>query len=154
MNNFKKNHTKIENISFGKNFEVLEPVNLYNCSFGNNCFVGPFVEIQANVKIGHNSRISSHTFICSNTFIGDDCFIGHGVCFVNDLFKNNERAGDRKFFLKTTIGNNVNIGSNATILPVNICNNVTIAAGAVVTKDIKTSGSYIGNPAKLNTLYK
>ena len=40
------------------------------------------------------------------------------------------------------------IGSNATILPVSICDEVVIGAGAVVTKDIKKSGTYVGNPAK------
>ncbi len=154
MSKFLQGETKIDNIKRGENLSIVHPVNLYGCEFGKNCFVGPFVEIQNNVKIGDNTRISSHTFICSKVVIGNDCFIGHGVMFVNDLFKENQRAGDKDKYLKTCIGNKVNIGSNATILPVNICDNVTIAAGAVVTKDISISGSYIGNPAKLSKSYK
>ena len=46
------------------------------------------------------------------------------------------------------VGNVVSIGSNATILPVEICDNVVIGAGSVVTKDIKRSGVYVGNPAR------
>ncbi|MDC3031051.1 N-acetyltransferase [Candidatus Pelagibacter sp.] len=154
MSEIKELVSKLDNIKSGKNFTIVQPVNLYDCEFGDNCFVGPFVEVQSNVKVGDNTRISSHTFLCSNTIIGEGCFIGHGVVFVNHLFKNNIRAGDQKKFLKTVVGKNVNIGSNATIFPVKICDNVTIGAGAVVTKDIDKSGSYIGNPAKLNTLYK
>ena len=41
-------------------------------------------------------------------------------------------------------------GADETILPVNICDKVVIGAGAVVTKDIKEPGVYIGNPAKKN----
>jgi acetyltransferase-like isoleucine patch superfamily enzyme len=69
--------------------------------------------------------------------------------FINDRFKNGGPAqGDRSKWEKTLIGNRVSIGSNATILPVSICDQVVIGAGAVVTKDIKESGVYAGNPAK------
>ena len=57
-------------------------------------------------------------------------------------------SGSRAGFNVVSISNNVSIGSNATILPVNICSNVVIGAGSVVTKDIKESGIYAGNPAK------
>ena len=32
----------------GKNLKVVNPVNIYGVEFGNNCFVGPFTEIQKN----------------------------------------------------------------------------------------------------------
>ena len=48
----------------------------------------------------------------------------------------------------TRIGNRVSIGSNATLLPVSICDDVVIGAGAVVTRDIRESGVYAGNPAR------
>ena len=120
---------------------------MYNCKLGDNCFVGPFVEIQDNVSIGKNSRIQSHTFICSNVKIGDNCFIGHGVNFVNDKFLNNKII--KKDFLKTIIKNNVLIGSNSTILPVSIDDKVVIGSGSVVTKNCKKKKIYAGNPAKL-----
>ena len=62
----------------GKNLKVVNPVNIYGVEFGNNCFVGPFTEIQKNVKIGDNTKIQSHSFICELVNIGKDCFIGHG----------------------------------------------------------------------------
>lgn len=146
----KKIKSKIKNIKFKKNFSLIEPVNLYGCSFGDNVFVGPFVEIQTGVVINDNTRVSSHAFICEKVKIGKNCFIGHGVMFTNDKFSNGKRAhGDKKKWLPTIIEDNVLIGSNSTILPVRVTSGSVIGAGSVVTKDIKKKGVYAGNPAKL-----
>lgn len=140
----------IKNVDFGIDVKVVEPVNIYGCSIGDQCFIGPFVEIQKDVKIGKRTKIQSHTFVCELVTIGDDCFIGHGVMFINDLFqKGGPAQGDRSLWMSTKIGNQVSIGSNATILPVDICDQVVIGAGAVVTKNITRAGVYAGNPAKL-----
>jgi acetyltransferase-like isoleucine patch superfamily enzyme len=141
--------SKIVDVVFGENVTIVEPLNIYGCKIGNNCFVGPFVEIQKDVSIGNNTKIQSHTFICELVNIGNDCFVGHGVMFINDLFAGGGPArGDKSKWKSTKIGNNVSIGSNASILPVEICDNVVIGAGAVVTKNITQSGIYAGNPAK------
>jgi acetyltransferase-like isoleucine patch superfamily enzyme len=138
----------IRDVQFGKNVTVINPCNLYECTIGDDCFIGPFVEVQKNVLIGTKCKIQSHSFICEGVSIGNHCFIGHGVMFVNDLFKDGGPAGDASKWDKTIIGNHVSIGSNATVLPVNICDHVVIGAGAVVTKDIVEPGVYAGNPAK------
>jgi acetyltransferase-like isoleucine patch superfamily enzyme len=131
------------------NVTIVQPVNLYGCTIGSSSFIGPFTEIQKNVKIGHSCKIQSHTFICELVGIGDHCFIGHGVMFVNDLFsEGGPAAGDKTKWKPTHIGNHVSIGSNATILPVTICDHVVIGAGSVVTKDIDRPGIYAGNPAR------
>ena len=149
MSNLNLKHIGIKDVQFGENVTVMEPVNLYGCSIGNNCFVGPFVEIQKAVSIGNNCKIQSHSFICELVTVGDNCFIGHGVMFVNDVFRNGSPAGaDKSLWKKTTIGSYVSIGSNATILPVEICSHTVIGAGAVVTKSITEPGVYAGNPAK------
>jgi acetyltransferase-like isoleucine patch superfamily enzyme len=138
-----------DDVVLGENVTIVQPSNLYGCKLGDNCFVGPFVEIQKDVIIGNSTKIQSHSFICELVTIGNNCFIGHGVMFINDLFKNNGPAmGDKSLWSRTSIGDNVSIGSNATILPVQVCNNVVIGAGAVVTKDILFPGTYVGNPAK------
>ncbi len=140
---------QIKDVTFGENVTVVEPVNLYECEIGDDCFIGPFVEIQRNVKIGKNCRVQSHSFICELVSIGDFCFISHGVKFVNDLFSLGKPAGgDRSQWRPTRVGSYVSIGTNATILPVTITDNVVIGAGSVVTKDIKESGVYAGNPAR------
>jgi acetyltransferase-like isoleucine patch superfamily enzyme len=140
----------IRDVGFGSNVKIVMPCNLYECEVGDNCFIGPFVEIQRGVIIGSGSKIQSHTFICELVRIGTECFIGHGVKFINDLFKHGKPAqGDKTKWKETNIGNKVLIGSNATILPVNICDQVVIGAGSVVTKNIIVSGIYAGNPARL-----
>jgi acetyltransferase-like isoleucine patch superfamily enzyme len=140
---------KIVNVQFGVDVKIVEPVNMYGCTIGDNCFIGPFVEVQKDVIIGNNTKIQSHTFVCELVTIGNDCFIGHGVIFINDLFEEGGPAqGDKSKWKSTKIGNNVSLGSNATILPIEICNNVVIGAGAVVTKNITEPGVYAGNPAK------
>jgi acetyltransferase-like isoleucine patch superfamily enzyme len=144
------NSTIKEDVAFGENVKVVQPVNLYGCSIGDNSFIGPFVEIQKDVIIGNQCKIQSHTFICELVTIGNNCFIGHGVMFINDIFADGGPAmGNKSKWKSTLIGNYVSIGSNATILPVTICDNVVIGAGAVVTKNITEQGTYIGNPAKL-----
>jgi acetyltransferase-like isoleucine patch superfamily enzyme len=133
----------------GLQTKIMEPVNLYECTLGECCFVGPFVEIQKGVVIGSFTKIQSHSFVCELVSIGEQCFIGHGVMFVNDLFSDGAPAnGDKSKWKSTRIGNKVSIGSNATILPVTICDQVVIGAGAVVTKDILEPGTYVGNPAR------
>jgi acetyltransferase-like isoleucine patch superfamily enzyme len=139
-----------DDVKFGENVTVIQPVNLYGCTIGNNSFVGPFCEIQSGAMIGNNCKVQSHSFICSLVSIDDNCFIGHGVMFVNDVFSDGGPAGGDPLKWKSThIGKNVSIGSNATILPVSICDNAVIGAGAVVTKDITIAGTYAGNPARL-----
>ncbi len=138
----------IRDVVFGKNVTLIEPCNLYECSIGDDCFIGPFVEIQKNVVIGDRCKIQSHSFLCEFVSIGDDCFIGHGVMFVNDKFSEGKPSGNRSLWQKTIIGNHVSIGSNATLLPVTICDKVVIGAGSVVTRDITEPGIYAGNPAK------
>ena len=139
----------IVNVEFGENCTVIEPVNLYGCTIGEGCFIGPFVEIQRDVKIGSFCKIQSHAFICELVEIGDRCFISHGAMFINDLFATGGPAGGKRELWKSTrLGSHVSVGTNATVLPVTICDNVVIGAGAVVVKDITEPGIYVGNPAR------
>jgi len=140
----------IVNVTFGERVKVVQPANLYGCAIGDDCFIGPFVEIQSGVRIGARCKIQSHSFVCELVTLGDDCFVAHGVMFINDLFqKGGPAQGDKTQWKSTNIGLRVSIGSNATILPVRICDDVVIGAGTVVTKDILKPGIYAGNPARL-----
>ena len=150
MQNYKQLSVSVTaDVILGENVTIVQPCNIYGCTIGSNCFVGPFTEIQKTATIGDNCRIQSHSFICELVTIGNGCFIGHGVMFINDVFSGGGPArGNKDLWKSTTIGNNVSIGSNATILPVAICDDVVIGAGSVVTKKIVTPGVYAGNPAK------
>lgn len=138
----------INDCQIGENVKIIEPVNLYGCIIGNNCFIGPFVEIQKNVIIGEGTRVQSHCFICDGVSIGKHCFISHGTMFTNDLFVDspNFESWIRR---ETKIGNDVRIGSNVTLLPVKVGDNSIIGAGAVVTTDIPANCVVAGNPAKI-----
>ncbi len=139
----------IRDVTCGADVTIIEPSNVYRCTLGDGCFVGPFVEIQAGVEIGARTRVQSHAFICELVTIGEDCFISHGAMFINDSFSGGGPArGDRTRWGHTRIGNNVSVGTNATIMPVRICDDVVVGAGAVVTKDIAEPGFYVGNPAR------
>jgi acetyltransferase-like isoleucine patch superfamily enzyme len=145
----RKLQSGIVDVEFGDEVTVVEPVNLYGCTFGDGVFVGPFVEIQKGVSVGARTRVQSHAFICELVSIGKDCFISHGAKFINDPFSIGGPArGDRSQWKETVVGDRVSIGTNATIMPVSICDDVVIGAGAVVTKDITESGTYAGNPAR------
>ena len=142
-------HVGVKDVIFGARVKIVEPCNLYGCNIGDDCFIGPFTEIQRTARIGARTRVQSHAFICELVSIGEDCFIGHGVMFINDTFSlGGPSHGQKEIWRATNIGNRVSIGSNATILPVRICDDVVIGAGAVVTKDITLSGMYAGNPAR------
>ena len=51
----------IKEVVFGRNVKIVEPVNLYGCNIGDDCFIGPFVEIQKSVSVGQRTKIQSHT---------------------------------------------------------------------------------------------
>ena len=50
---------QIKDVSFGDHVKIVEPVNLYGCTIGASCFIGPFVEIQSDVTIGQRTKIQS-----------------------------------------------------------------------------------------------
>ena len=141
---------QVRDVTCGVGVRIVEPANVYECSLGDGCFVGPFVEIQKGVRIGARTKIQSHSFVCELVEIGDDCVIAHGVMFTNDTFSTGGPAkGKRELWRGTRIGHRVSIGSGATLLPVSVCDDVVIGAGAVVTRNITRPGIYAGNPAKL-----
>lgn len=137
---------RVVNTPIGKGTEIVNPVNIYGAEIGENCFIGPFVEIQKGVKIGNNVRIQSHTFICEGVTIADNVFIGHGVMFINDKYPTvNNKMWERGY---THIATEASIGSNATILPVYIGERALIGAGSVVTRSVGAGDTIAGNPAK------
>lgn len=140
----------IKDCKIGKGTKIYGFTNLYGCEIGDNCMIGPFVEIQKEVKIGNNVRVQSHSFICTGVIIEDDVFIGHGVMFINDRSPSVKTAREGTWKLeRTLVKRGASIGNNATILPVTIGENALIGAGSVVTKDVPPNTIVVGNPAKI-----
>ena len=124
--------------------------NLYGCVIGDDCSVGPFVEIQSGATIGNRVRIQSHTFICSNIVIEDDVFIGHNVSFINDRYPSAPRAREGSWGPEgSRIGRGASIGTGAVILcGVHVGEGAVVGAGGVVTNDIPPHTVVVGVPAK------
>jgi UDP-2-acetamido-3-amino-2,3-dideoxy-glucuronate N-acetyltransferase len=143
-------------VKLGRDVRLVGFANLYGCEIGDESFVGPFVEIQGDVRIGRRVKIQSHTFICSGVTIEDEAFVGHGVMFTNDRWP---RATNQDGSLKgaadwicerTLVGRRASIGSNVTILcGVTIGAEAVVGAGAVVTKDVPARAVVAGNPARV-----
>lgn len=144
-------------VKLGTGVVILHPelVNLYGCEIGDETHVGPFVEIQRNVRIGRACKISSHTFICEGVSIEDEVFVGHGVVFINDRYPRATATGRPKtaadwIVIPTTVGHGASIGSGAVILcGVRIGAGALVGAGAVVTRDVPDYGVVAGVPARL-----
>ena len=78
-------------------------------------------------------------FVNSNSIIGVNATIWQGVTI-----------GQTDYDKFPVIGDNVYIGANAIIIgAVTIGNNVKIGAGTVVTKDVPSNCTVIGNPMKI-----
>ena len=60
MNRPELQQAQIRDVEFGARVKVVEPCNLYECRIGDDCFVGPFTEIQKGAVIGARTRVQSH----------------------------------------------------------------------------------------------
>ena len=138
----------IKNVSMGSNYTIITPVNLYDCTIGDDVFIGPFTEIQKDVVIGDRSRVQSHCFICTGVIIEEDVFIGHGVKFCNDRYPEANNPDYR--CEQVIVQRGASIGNGAVILPgVTIGEGALVGAGSVVTKDVMPHTIVAGNPARV-----
>ena len=107
-------------------------------SIGRNCTINPYCVLYGNggISIGNNVRIATHCVIVSSNHNFHE--ICTPICNQGLTTKG------------ITIQDDVWIGAHVTVLDgVNIAMGCVIGAGAVVTKDTKPYGIYVGNPAKL-----
>ena len=101
---------------------------------GDNCFILEDNTIQPFVRIGSNVTLWSGNHIGHDSTIEDHCFIASHV-----VVSGHVRVGTRSF-----IGVNATLRNTITIAPESI-----IGAGAVIMKDTRPKGVYLGERAKL-----
>jgi len=100
---------------------------------GENIFIYPGAIIDKEAKLEDGVTVNLGSIVSHNSVIGACGFIAPGVAV----------AGYSK------IGECSFIGVGSTIIDnVSICDNVRLGAGSVVTDNIKSSGLYLGVPAK------
>jgi UDP-2-acetamido-3-amino-2,3-dideoxy-glucuronate N-acetyltransferase len=123
-------------------------VILEGAQIGVQCNICSHVLIESKVIIGSQVTIKSGVQIWDHTFINDNVFIGPNVSFCNDLHPRSKKTPDK--FLTTTIERGASIGSGAVILPgITIGSEAMIGAGAVVTRDVPSQATVVGNPGKI-----
>lgn len=104
-----------------------------NVKIGLGCIICPHATITADVVI------QDHVIVNVNASISHDCSIGEGTTLAPGC----TIAGWCK------IGNRVDFGTHSAVLPRKvIVDDVIIGAGAIVVKDIREQGTYIGCPAR------
>ncbi len=145
-----------EDVVLGTGVVIYHPelVNLYGCSIGSDSSVGPFVEIQRDVRIGARCKISSHSFICTGVIIEDEVFLGHGVIFINDLAPRAAVGPGSPGWvtMPIVVKRGASIGSGAVIMGgVTVGCGALVGAGAVVTDDVADGVIVAGVPARLLT---
>lgn len=111
-------------------------------SFGQNCVVGP------KVNIGNGVKVQNNVSIYEGVDIEDDVFLGPSMVFTNVI---NPRAfiQRKEEFKKTVLRKGCSVGANATIVcGITIGEYALIGSGAVVNKDVKPYALMVGVPAK------
>jgi len=104
-----------------------------NIEIGEGSFIGAQSILTTNIKIG------KHAILNRGNHIGHDCIIGDYF----SIMPNAVIGGN------VTIKDKVYMGSCSNIREkINICDSVIIGMNAAIVKDITTSGTYVGVPAK------
>ena len=145
---------------------IHELADVQSSAIGAGTRIWQFVVILPGAKIGQDGNICSHCLIENDVVIGDrvtvksgvqlwdglrvgdDVFIGPNVTFTNDK---HPKSGNINFkLLSTHIEAGASIGGGATLLPgVLVGAGATVGAGAVVTKDVPSGATVMGNPARV-----
>lgn len=122
-------------------------VILKGARIGRHCNICAHTFIESDVIIGDNVTIKCGVQLWNGLRVGNNVFIGPNVTFCNDKYP---KSGNRDFkCLHTIVEDDASIGANATILPgVKIGQRAIVGAGAVVTKDVPSGRTVVGNPAK------
>ena len=105
-----------------------------NVNIGNGTIICPLTVITCDVKIGKSVVVNTGCTIGHDVLIGDMIHISPNVSLSGS----------------TIIRNGCELGTGVATIPhVSITENCVIGAGALVTRSICESGTYVGTPARL-----
>jgi len=114
-------------------------------------FVHPTSIVSDDIKIGEGTYIGPYSILTVNIALGSHCLLNRGVQIGHD-----SKIGD--FFSampgsvvsgNCNIGDCVYLGSNSSVREkISICDNTIIGLSSGVVKNIETTGTYVGVPAK------
>ena len=118
---------------------------ILDCEVGEDTVVHAPVWIGNRVRIGARCRVQAFCFIPEGVTVEDDVFIGPSVTFTNDKYP----PAMKSYWQATVVARGAVIGAGAVILPgVRIGEYAMVGAGAVVTHDVPSGVTVIGNPAR------
>ena len=135
------------------NAKVREEIQKYAISHGLNIItlVHPDAVVGRDVEIGTGSVVMAGAVVNPGTKIGEGCIINTCASIDHDCKVSgfvhaavgSHTAGTCMVGRRTWIGAGAIVSNN-----INICSDCMIGAGAVVIKDIKEPGTYVGVPAE------
>ncbi len=114
--------------------------------------IHPDAVIAVGVKLGYGSAVMAGAVINSGAVIGNGCIINtcssvDHDCVIGDY---SHIAVGAHLAGNVTVGSGTWIGAGVTVSNrINICSDCMIGAGAVIIRDIKESGTYVGVPAHM-----
>lgn len=123
---------------------------------GEGAFIRPpfYCDYGTNIRLGAGAFLNFNCTVLDvvEVVIGDGTQIGPGVQILTADHPRDpaERAGGLEWGVPVRIGRNVWIGGGAIILPgVTVGDDAVIGSGSVVTKDVPTGATVVGNPARV-----
>ena len=133
--------TIMEGVLVGDLASIREQVKV-----GKDSIVGRSAIVEHHTRIGEKVTIQTSSYVTAHMVIEDDVFIG--PCFSSS---NDKHMGKGDKPLKgPVLKKGAKIGNNASLLPgIIIGEQAIVGAGAVVTKDVESGVTVVGNPAKV-----
>lgn len=120
---------------------------------GNRCIIGQYACISYDAELADEVRVQNGTLIADGWKIGRGTFVGVNVSTMSDR-RRDVVEYEFKGSTPTTIGERCLIGSGAVILPgLVIGDDVVIGAGALVTCDVPSGATVLGQPARIKVAF-